>query len=115
MTPSRPGLGADYDRRPTAEEIDWQLRGLCRGKDYDPQLWTPNPPNVERQQKEAAKLCKRHCPVIQQCRDWALEHHELYGVWGGMTESERDEVWNGGRKRKRRECKVTTDFYADSA
>ena len=30
----------------------------------------------------------RHCPMIVQCRDWALRHEE-YGFWGGTTPRER--------------------------
>jgi WhiB family transcriptional regulator, redox-sensing transcriptional regulator len=32
-----------------------------------------------------------HCPVCKPCREHALRVHEPYGVWGGMTEEERDE------------------------
>lgn len=28
------------------------------------------------------------CPVVQECREYAISH-ELYGFWGGMTAMER--------------------------
>lgn len=28
------------------------------------------------------------CPVVQECREYAITH-ELYGFWGGMTAMER--------------------------
>lgn len=38
----------------------------------------------------AAKQICASCPVLDLCRQWALEHNEaIYGVVGGMTETER--------------------------
>jgi WhiB family redox-sensing transcriptional regulator len=39
---------------------------------------------------EAKKICQT-CPLIQKCAEYALTHPEMaeYGVWGGMSESER--------------------------
>jgi WhiB family redox-sensing transcriptional regulator len=34
-------------------------------------------------------MCRR-CPVMAQCRAHALEVGEPYGIWGGLSESERD-------------------------
>ena len=31
------------------------------------------------------------CPVRPKCLDWAIEHDEPEGVWGGMTAKERKE------------------------
>jgi WhiB family transcriptional regulator, redox-sensing transcriptional regulator len=52
--------------------------------------------------------------VIEQCREWALEHRETYGVWGGMTEGERDRMLSG-RARQRRDHQKVTAFYDDEA
>lgn len=30
------------------------------------------------------------CPVMQNCRDWALSHDEEFGTWGGSTEAQRE-------------------------
>lgn len=38
-----------------------------------------------------AKLLCAACPVRKRCRDYALEHEE-FGVWGGTTPEERDEL-----------------------
>ena len=37
----------------------------------------------------AKQLC-RACPVITQCRTHALQVGEPYGIWGGLSESERE-------------------------
>ena len=33
--------------------------------------------------------------MIEECRRHALAAHEPYGVWGGLSESERDEIIRG--------------------
>lgn len=85
---------ADVSRLPgpNADFWDWQLRGSCRGTDSD--LFFH--PEGERGQartsrEEAAKEVCLHCPVCKLCREHALRVHEPYGVWGGMTEEEREE------------------------
>ena len=47
------------------------------------------PSRVARE--EAAKQVCARCPVVDPCRAHALSAREPYGVWGGMSESERDE------------------------
>jgi WhiB family redox-sensing transcriptional regulator len=39
-----------------------------------------------------AKAICRECPVLEKCRDHALAVGEVYGIWGGMSESERATV-----------------------
>ncbi|OLE27637.1 MAG: hypothetical protein AUG49_04680 [Catenulispora sp. 13_1_20CM_3_70_7] len=87
---------ADVSRLPgpNADFWDWQLRGSCRGTDSD--LFFH--PEGERGQartsrEEAAKEVCLHCPVCKPCREHAMRVHEPYGVWGGMTEEEREEQY----------------------
>ena len=44
---------------------------------------------TRRRRDEAAKAICAKCPVINQCREYALAAHEPYGVWGGLTQEER--------------------------
>ena len=94
---------ADVSRLPgpNADFWDWQLRGSCRGTDSD--LFFH--PEGERGQartsrEEAAKEVCLHCPVCKPCREHALRVHEPYGVWGGMTEEERDEYYVREKSRR---------------
>lgn len=48
--------------------------------------------------KAAKAVCAR-CPVLEQCRDWAVETGEPHGVWGGLDEDER-RVRRGGKSRR---------------
>lgn len=42
-------------------------------------------------QPATAKLLCAACPVRRRCRDHAVDHEE-FGVWGGATPEERDEL-----------------------
>lgn len=78
---------------PIGDEWDWQHGGLCRTR--SPEIFFH--PDGERgavkrsREARAVALC-RVCPVITQCREHALGVPEPYGVWGGMTEEEREEI-----------------------
>jgi WhiB family redox-sensing transcriptional regulator len=78
----------------------WQLRALCRGVDSSAFF----PPDGERghararREARAKDMCGR-CPVVQQCRAHALNVGEPYGVWGGLSESDRQALTGSPRKR----------------
>lgn len=77
----------------TLEEWAWQHYGACR--DADPNLFF-HPEGErgharQRRAEEAKSYCAR-CPVIEMCRDRALELREPFGVWGGMSEDERNSL-----------------------
>lgn len=38
--------------------------------------------------KSAKKICQR-CPAKVECLNYALEANEQYGIWGGLTTTER--------------------------
>lgn len=88
---SLPALGVDYRSAPVAEDVQWQNRGLCRSGLYDPNLWYPE---VERKSARPVAIC-HSCPVMVQCRAWALTKHEVFGVWGGLSEDDRQAIWKG--------------------
>ena len=86
---------ADTRRLPDAvtDVWDWQLRGSCRGMDSGLFFHPENERGPARTgREERAKQICSGCPVLIQCRAHALAVHEPYGVWGGLTESERDEM-----------------------
>ena len=92
-------IGVTYSHVPYAEDVEWQLRGVCRSGKYDPDLWSPTE-NHEENAEKAKDICL-DCPVMVQCAQWALDVHEKFGVWGGMSEGDREMIWNGRRKRRR--------------
>jgi WhiB family redox-sensing transcriptional regulator len=89
-------IGAGYIEAPMGEELDWADEAACR----DMESWIFFPP--ERSNASTTRWAKRvcaGCPVRIACQDWALTRHEEFGVWGGLTEGERREIWSGKRKR----------------
>lgn len=54
-------------------------------------------PGAGQRPKEALLLCQG-CVVRRECAEYALSHHQHWGVWGGLTERERFAV-----KRARRD------------
>jgi WhiB family redox-sensing transcriptional regulator len=38
---------------------------------------------------KAAKTICRECPLIQECRTYALETGQKFGIWGGTSPHER--------------------------
>jgi WhiB family transcriptional regulator, redox-sensing transcriptional regulator len=86
---------ADTRRLPTPVTTiwDWQMRGACRGMDSAFFFHPEGERGPARASREArAKQVCAACPVLAQCAAHALEVHEPYGVWGGLSESERDEI-----------------------
>lgn len=71
--------------------MTWQERAACRGADTE-SFYTPESIRataVREREIEAAKRVCRRCPVLNACREWALDTGEPYGVWGGLTAAER--------------------------
>lgn len=84
---------------PVADIYDWQIEGACRGMDsaffFHPE--GERGPARARREARAKQVCNE-CPVLTQCREHALEVHEPYGIWGGLSESERDTIIRGPRR-----------------
>ena len=82
---------------PVADLWDWQLRGLCRRENPDVFFHPEGERGPARRNRDsAAKQVCAVCPVLAQCRAHALQVREPYGVWGGMTEDEREAVYATG-------------------
>jgi len=87
---------ADVSRLPgpNADIWDWQLHAACRGEDSDLFFHPEGERGPSRLSRElAAKSVCSGCPVMVQCASHALTVREPYGVWGGMSEDEREEIY----------------------
>ncbi len=82
---------------PNTDLWDWQMHGSCR--DLDSALFFhpegERGPSRERRENEAKAVCAG-CAVVRECRAHALAVREPYGVWGGLSESERNQLLAGG-------------------
>jgi WhiB family redox-sensing transcriptional regulator len=75
---------------------EWMGEALCRQS--DPELFYPDTGHNSR---DARAVCVR-CPVKAECLAYAIEHHERYGVWGGLSERQRRHLREtGGRSVNR--------------
>ncbi len=85
------GLAADAaddddDAGQSSGDLDWQDLGLC--KESDPEAFYPEKGGST---KQAKAVCKR-CPITETCLQWALDHKERFGIWGGTSEYERRQI-----------------------
>ncbi len=68
------------------DEDAWKADALCA--ETDPEAFFP-----EKGDKPyaALRICQR-CAVQKECLQYAVENNERYGVWGGTTEKQRQEL-----------------------
>lgn len=87
---------------PVADLWNWQLAGACRA--VSPEVFFhpegERGPRRRGRDAEAKSVCEA-CPVLMACRAHALEVREPYGVWGGLTEAEREELHDDSTHRSR--------------
>ncbi len=62
---------------------DWMRAALCA--QTDPELWFPE---MGGSSSAAKAVCAR-CPVLDDCREWALAQEDFHGICGGMSHRER--------------------------
>ncbi len=80
---------------PTVEKWEWQMKGSCRGVDSELFFHPEGERGPRRARREAAaKAVCASCPVLALCRSHALASREPYGIWGGLSESEREAAWH---------------------
>lgn len=65
---------------------EWQEHALC--SQTDPEAFFPEKGGST---KAAKRICSR-CDVKAECLDYALDHDERAGIWGGLSERERSKL-----------------------
>ncbi|MYU47899.1 WhiB family transcriptional regulator [Streptomyces sp. SID7803] len=74
--------------------FSWQETALCA--QAGPEFFFPAPPGSST--REAKQLCNA-CEGRQACLEYALDNDERFGVWGGLSEKERERLRRVGRDR----------------
>lgn len=69
--------------------LPWMRDAICA--QADPEAWYPE---KGESTADAKKVCQG-CPVRQVCLEFALEHKELFGVWGGLSVRDRRKLSAG--------------------
>jgi WhiB family redox-sensing transcriptional regulator len=87
-----------------AISLNWQKNALCAdplNKRFVQLFYSKDP----KEKAEAKNMCFG-CPVRKECLQWALEHREIWGVWGGKDEIELRRAlsvaYNGEERRRNR-------------
>ena len=68
------------------EPVPWADEAKCLNA--DPDVFFPEKGGSTR---EAKRICAE-CTVRVECLEYALEHDERFGIWGGMSERERRKI-----------------------
>ena len=71
--------------------LSWQEQARCQGADAR-LFFGPEKERIrDREAREgAAKRVCASCPVLRECRNHALQTPELFGIWGGLSETDRE-------------------------
>jgi WhiB family redox-sensing transcriptional regulator len=79
----------------------WAELGACKGADPNLFFGHARPTLLDKAERDL--LCAS-CPVLTECRAYALQWPDLHGFWGGMSEQDR----RAARANWRREQKVAS-------
>ena len=87
-----------------ADNLKWQGKASCANPANKRFVeWYYSKDSAE---KNAAKNLCFSCPVRKECLQWALEHREIWGIWGGKDEVELRRAlsvaYNGEETRRNR-------------
>ena len=83
---------------PMIKNYEWQQRGNCVGVDTNVFFPESSLRGIKKiaAYEEAKKYC-RSCEVVSECLQFALDTKEPYGVYGGLSEEERNRVLLRGK------------------
>ncbi|HEV8648151.1 MAG TPA: WhiB family transcriptional regulator [Actinomycetes bacterium] len=86
-------MNARFSRSVLASAFAWQERAACRETDGSAFFSRDGErgPTKRRRELEAKRICLV-CPVRAPCAAYALAHREPYGVWGGLSEDDRERI-----------------------
>ncbi|WP_030560772.1 WhiB family transcriptional regulator [Streptomyces aureocirculatus] len=74
------------DTTVTEPELAWREQALCA--QTGPDFFFPEPGSSVR---EAKRIC-RLCAMRPACLAYAIDNDERFGVWGGLSEKERQSL-----------------------
>lgn len=77
-----------YDDRDRTE--NWKVQGICTPANDDILFSTERRGRArDKALTKAKELCGR-CPVSPDCYQWAVDHGQRHGVWGGVDFTHSD-------------------------
>lgn len=80
--------------------LGWQNAAACRGESIELFFGCDGERPAERDIRvPKAKAICAVCPVRSDCLSYAAVRPEKHGIWGGMTEDERESARRNERRR----------------
>lgn len=79
---------------------NWMEHGACRDTNYDPEWWWPDSGIPDKGNTPLALSICGHCKVRDLCLDYAIQHKEKDGIWGGLLPAARSYISASRRARK---------------
>jgi WhiB family redox-sensing transcriptional regulator len=92
------------------------LTGGACAQDPDPDVMFPHP--TDHGGNAHAKSICRACDVMGDCAAWALDARERHGVWGGLTERDRESIWRRADRARQKQdaaARALTPAQEDAA
>jgi WhiB family transcriptional regulator, redox-sensing transcriptional regulator len=75
----------------------WRLGAACRSADPDLFFPVSSTGKSLEQVAQAKAICAR-CLVQRECLAFAMRTQQFHGIWGGLTEQERDQAEMTGER-----------------
>jgi WhiB family redox-sensing transcriptional regulator len=74
-------------------DTDWMRKGVC--SQTDPEAFFPDQGRNDLN-RQAKAVCST-CPVMDRCAAYALALPGIEGIWGGLSERDRESIRRNGR------------------
>lgn len=73
---------------------EFKNKPLCSSPEIDKELWFAEQDSglavrSDSDEADMAKYVCSRCPALQECYDYSISFSGLYGIWAGLTMSER--------------------------
>lgn len=84
------------DIQPVDDNEIWQDRALCA--EVGSEFWFPEKGGTTKPAKDTCMQCPVRAKKLGgtgECLEYALEHDERFGIWGGYSERERRRLKRG--------------------
>ena len=79
---------------------NWMEHGACRNDHHSPDWWWPDNSDPGNSATQLALNICRYCPVRDLCLDYAIQHKEDHGIWGGLLPAGRHALAKQRRRHR---------------
>ena len=87
---------------------DWADQALCKGMDVS--HFFPEASVSRQYYKKAKEICEA-CPVVNECKNFALENEIAHGFWGGLNPTERKGMMSIAKRMKPESLEIALKVF----